>query len=1400
MRGTLQRKLNNESGFTLAETLVALAISTILLAITMVGIIQYSKNMKLTEMDAAAKDIFIAAQNHLTQADASGELKRYREKALDKTDTTVTEENLGTLMKDKPSDVPTTISWPSPNKEYYYIEYNTKTPTSVANLEGSILKYMLPFGAIDETVRADGRYIIEYNVETATVYGVFYAEEDVNFGPADITWLNLNKGRDDTSEGRHVRRDYTEGIIGYYGGAMAGNLPAAKTDDLELEIKNEDTLEISVVDPNYFNKATDGTTLVQSHLTLTVKGKDSGNVETFTLSLNDSTSAPTKKDAKKDLWWSVKNVELIEETSKEKKTGLEYTITLDDITRPGGHFADICKTLMPGEDIIVKVTSASSTALATVREAEGLTNSLFEAVTKSSDPKVKESTASIGYLRHLENLDNGVSSVPINRNIVTVNGKAAYTPEYLVTKAVQTKDMDWNKFFGADKENRKSVYEKGQKETVSSGVKLANGSFYGIKRDLLKEYDGQNHKISNVYINNENKDSNVDSSSEGKVNGALIRYSKSNLAITNLVLEDFDVTADRNAAALIGEMQQPTGSNVTGLQISNVLVVGGRITSTFTRGNSGGLIGYTGARTIVNNCTSNTKIIAKGARFNADYAGDAGGLIGEIKSDGRDIAISNCYSGGQTENGEYSKREDDYNIYGIDTAGGLIGKINGGSNTLITNCYSTCSAYVANDNSNTITGSAGGLVGKQKSGSATYKNCYATGLVNGDTGAYVGAFIGISQSGDSFTNCYFLKGINEEDQASATVSLNGKGTIKAVSFSDMQNATGDVITHPMDATLDGKSYPFETVNKVGLLASENQTVKGVHYGDWQEPEEEVVQGSRAFAYREQLGTDEHWYVVFADSDENGKVTTRVTNTLLKEEGKHIYDTEASYGILIPADQDKDKIEKHFQGNPKNYVVEKPETVTIDETKYYYYQIDNSKDAVKNARDRETGVVKFLPWKGSGKEGNVTFYFNPDFAAAISANDETALGDEIPYQVRTNQQLRNIASDAYQGKYRTCNYEQTLDIILSDVEFKAFGGKAFTGTYDAFYKDGKGYEINGFKQSINTKGEAAGLITEIGSDGEVSYVTLHGTIDVTQSGCKDIGSLSGVLRGKVMNCYSDVSINVRISVSYIGNIGGLLGTVHPGAEVSACHYKTVEVTTMAVPFNIANSVPKTLNVGGLVGYNSGTITKSSADTKITHQQTAQISPPQIGVGGLVGKICNGGKVAESWAKLSLSGTGIPGSYFGGFVGIISGESTISDCYSALETHSFTPGWGTRNLFAGNYEMSAGKRGTLRRCHALELDYYGNVMKSSYKFGDGQALIDSQYCYRCGFSAMGQDVEYIDLNEYTDLGKFAGFDDDVWEVKRNGKYPTLINNPESSTLRQKSLSRLSVKSLDLPMIIE
>ncbi len=1430
MRGRLQRKLNNKSGFTLAETLVALAISIILLAITMVGILHYYKNMKLTEMDNTAKEIFIAAQNHLTAADASGELKRYRETALDDSKTEVKKEALGQLIGNEPSDVPEGIDWPADNREYYYIEYNTNTSGSIGNLEGSILQYMLPFGAIDETVRADGRYIIEYNVETATVYGVFYAEEDVDFDYLDIAWLDKNGGRTDDAKGRHTRRDYDKGIIGYYGGAMADLLPSAPTDELTMEILNEDTLKIVLRDFNYFKKANDGT-IAKTHITFSVEGKESKNIEEFTLSLTDDGSNPKKKNEKEQKWWTVEK-----KTTADRKPidYLEYTITLDDITRPGGHFANICPTLLPGEDIIVKAVSQSDSVLATVREAQGMTNSLFEAVTP--DEKEKKATASIGYLRHFENLDSSVSNLPndINKK-VNVNGKT-YQAKYLVTKAVQTRDMGYHDFFGKDKENRKSVYaHKDSKETDQEDIgKLSDKSFYGIRNDYLREYDGQNFKISDVYIDNKNEDVDKDESKGtigilGAVNGALIRYCSKPLSISDLTLKDFDVTTKRNAAALIAEMNAGDNDSVTTLEISNVLVVGGEIKSTYGRGNAGGLIGYTGANTVVTNCAANTKVIANGPRLKIDYAGDAGGLIGEIKAVNHTISIANCYTGGQTVNGKYKfDRQTDFNVYGVDTAGGLIGKLNRGANTSIKDCYSTCSVYIADDENGLDYGCAGGLIGKQREGNSAYESCYATGLVDGDIGSMVGTFIGKCTLSDTFKDCYVLDGISERPVSAS--NYKNTAEIKTHKYDNMPKNSGNVTTHPTDKKLKDKVYPFVTVNTVGRLSSDDVNSTGVHYGDWQEPEEKEQIGDRSFAYCEKINGTYYWYIVTANEDENGNTTFSVINTLKTDKNTKVDDKEYSYGILLPESEDKKNLNGHFSGGDIKKWIDKnaaPDPVDIKMTdgtivKYNYYQV---KDYPADQRDKKTGVVKFLTWKKSGKESkgeDVIYYFNPDFAAAISANDEEILGTSVrPYQVRTNKQLKNINSNDYLKTYIDCYYRQTVDIDLVGDNFTALGGteeEAFSGQYNAFWKNGEGYDINKFNQEIKEDSSAnPGLFAEISVTAKISYINLHGEMEVKSEKCGNIGSLSGMLRGNLNNCKSDVSMKAEIDEEYSGNIGGLVGTSVGGSKIDNCHYAGKK-------FDMDLEKVKTANIGGLVGDHSGKMILSSSDIKkFNIPELESDDKDESGVmyiGGLIGEANMLTDVNTSWAKVSFKGEveDAKGNIIiGGFVGRIFGEAEIKNCYAAFRTdkiededndHKVSVDTGfkqstgstlTIRAFAGFNEKigEEGEAGSISYCHAVMLDEDEKRKWSDYHFIGGEKLIKTAVCFMSGEgeTSIEDGVRYIDNyhNFTANFAKFKykneegkeitipGLSDSIWKIKdgtdNSKRWPVLIDNPET-----------------------
>lgn len=62
-------------GFTLVEMLIALAVTVILLAIGIVGVVQYQSHMKITELDNMAREIYMAAQNRAVLLQNSGRLE-----------------------------------------------------------------------------------------------------------------------------------------------------------------------------------------------------------------------------------------------------------------------------------------------------------------------------------------------------------------------------------------------------------------------------------------------------------------------------------------------------------------------------------------------------------------------------------------------------------------------------------------------------------------------------------------------------------------------------------------------------------------------------------------------------------------------------------------------------------------------------------------------------------------------------------------------------------------------------------------------------------------------------------------------------------------------------------------------------------------------------------------------------------------------------------------------------------------------------------------------------------------------------------------------------------------------------------------------------------------------------
>ena len=71
------------SGFNLMEALVTVALITILGALVIIGVGRYRRSAKALELDGIAREVFVAAQNHLSVAEGVGEVERIQEQAQD---------------------------------------------------------------------------------------------------------------------------------------------------------------------------------------------------------------------------------------------------------------------------------------------------------------------------------------------------------------------------------------------------------------------------------------------------------------------------------------------------------------------------------------------------------------------------------------------------------------------------------------------------------------------------------------------------------------------------------------------------------------------------------------------------------------------------------------------------------------------------------------------------------------------------------------------------------------------------------------------------------------------------------------------------------------------------------------------------------------------------------------------------------------------------------------------------------------------------------------------------------------------------------------------------------------------------------------------------------------------
>lgn len=828
-------KIKRNSGFSLAEMLIVVAIIIALLGVAALTFQNQQRSMTRLEFDTIAKEIYIAAQNHLTAAQTQGYLQ-----SMDK------------------GDYGTQGTHTNDGDDVWYV---------INSQNAKILNRMLPSYAIDPTVLS-GSYIIRYQPSVGRVLDVFYSREIVStfltksgttLGDGDYRYDSLmDNCRGDDKRSARQRYGSKNAVIGWYGDEE----PVERGERLAVpsfDIINAEQLYVKVNDPN--------NSLDIGSLKLIVTGVKSGAEKVFTLVKDDASGSKTR-GASTDPRVEPYTGDIVP-TADENVT---YTIVLDDITTAGMQFKEITsddssKPFLPGEDLKVKVVAYSNTKLANIAMSEEkVTNSLFadpdsdtsDTVADGSD--IANGIAGVANIRHLENLDEKVSEFAVD----------SFKASDKVT-AKQLTDMSWPVFKNHIVELKKLsgtnaavgvaiYYDNGGTET--STLKSGVGYYYPVSPAYILDYDGQRNSITDVK---------ADFSGNAGLFGTLV---KSGSAVSNLKLINFEIVAggSGDAGALVGHAGPTSGSD-TGATITNVVAYNtaayetakaaatpAKTNDITAAGSAGGLIGS------ATNCT----VQKCAAALIVNGGTNAGGLIGTSSAG----SVTASYSGGHTSQAAYytttasggtTTKTPVYNVTATGTTGMAGGLIGDAGNTTINYSYSTCSA-----NGET----AGGFVGSASGDATNIQYCYATGLVNTSTitaandrtaNSKKGAFAA-SAAG---SNCLYYGIINEvikpETKKDGTTAypvdhyLGAVGDaastdgitefdLSANTYNTFSGAPGGWETaYPYDPTLTEyygagtganrvSKFNLKTVSQLGANVDNTTDFVAAHYGDWPAPE------------------------------------------------------------------------------------------------------------------------------------------------------------------------------------------------------------------------------------------------------------------------------------------------------------------------------------------------------------------------------------------------------------------------------------------------------------------------------------------------------------------------------------------------------------------------------------
>ena len=617
-----QNKQKRRAAFTLAEFLTVIAIVGILASLSFVAVIRYQRKLRRLEMDQTAKEIFLAAQNHLTLEVSNGTIPRLLHmEAQGEFSDDQKQAKLGisventVLAEEKEGNIYAVLYVPEKQAgqpESEQEESGGEAALVSANVTEEIRQRLLPFGSIDETVRADGSYLIFYDPEAGLVREVWYSDHyqfvQTDIGGEALLAAASDAGKRERFTGANSNYKDQKLPIGYYasGNLEVPELPVEKFEAPTVKLVNDDILYAEIGDPNKNEHS----------LSLFVKGEKSGT--TGYIEINAPGSSRSARVAK------------VSGTSGD--TDGTYQVILDDIAAPAGtggstgfKFMDFNQpaqtdmtfqqdergfaSFIPGENIFVYAQVFNNKALSQVKTSNTDSgSSLFASI-------ATDRSVGIGSFRHLENLDERVSGWDPDQLYT-----GAVTTSKTVT-AMQNSDLTWkagentadesgycghvaklHTAFGSNFLNQNA-------ETISIAYRVTDetnadrtnptaqtytteaGSYLPLSLPYPLDYQGNTYRIDGLQVGKTAASSITAVDGTGGLFGTVTQ----DMSVKNLLICQPVVRTKANAGALIGVVMPGTDSRGTiklpTVEIKKVQVEYPQVQAEQTSASAGALIG-----------------------------------------------------------------------------------------------------------------------------------------------------------------------------------------------------------------------------------------------------------------------------------------------------------------------------------------------------------------------------------------------------------------------------------------------------------------------------------------------------------------------------------------------------------------------------------------------------------------------------------------------------------------------------------------------------------------------------------------------------------------------------------------------------------------------------------------